>query len=226
MNKVLAAGAAVVAVIAVGVAVVAAQPGTLHIERSLAIAATPATVFPYANDFTKWSEWSPWLAMDPDQKIEISPTSSGVGAWTTWEGDDNVGKGKMTITESTPHILVKQQIDFVEPWASTAIATIAIEPIAEGSTVTWAFDSPQDFTGKAMGLFMDMDSMIGADFERGLARLKTAAETKAAEEAKARAEEEAQRAAIEDEATKALEAAFREALKGEDGALEIKTLDW
>ena len=226
MNKVLAGGGAAVAVIAVGVAIIAAQPGTLHVERSATIAAKPAIVFSYANDFSNWEAWSPWRDVDPDQKVQISPTSSGVGAWTTWEGDENVGKGKMTITESTPHLLVKQQIDFVEPWESTAVATIAIEPIDEGSRVTWSFDSPQDFTAKAMGLFMGMNDLIGADFDKGLARLKSVAEEQAAEDAKLQAAEEAKRKTLEDAATKALEDAFRDALSKEGAEVEVETVDW
>jgi hypothetical protein len=171
------------ALVVIGLVLVVAalgEPDTLHVERSTAIAAAPADIFPFANDYTKWGEWDPWRAKDPDQKTEISDPPAGVGAWTTWEGDENVGKGKMTITASKENEQVVQDLHFIEPWESTAVATLTLSPQGHGTKVTWAFDSPQPFMAKAMGLFMDMDAMLGPDFEQGLSNLKTAAE-KAAE---------------------------------------------
>ncbi|MFT4625172.1 MAG: hypothetical protein ACI8PZ_003838 [Myxococcota bacterium] len=221
MKKVLAGVAlAVVALAAALGGAVATQPDTLHVERSIAITASPAVVFPMANDYRNWDKWDPWRAKDPDQKTTISDPPLGVGAWTAWEGDENVGRGKMTIIESTPNILVRQTLEFFEPWESTAVATVAIDPADAGCNVTWSFDSQQDLMSKAAGLFMDMDSMLGPDFEAGLASLKAAAEAESAR----LAEEEKRIADANAEATKALEDAFRSALEaGADG--QVLTLE-
>jgi hypothetical protein len=219
MKKVLAAGAAGLALIVIGLgAAVSMQSSTMHVERSVTIAAAPAVVFPYINDFSRFAEWSPWTEVDPDQVIETSDDAAGVGAWMTWSGDANVGSGKMQVIDSTPHLLVKQDITFTEPFAGAAVASLSIEPVAEGSVLTWSMDMERGFMAKAVGLTMDMEGALAADYDRGLAKLKGLAEAEvAATAAASRTESE--------EATKALEKAFRDALSGEGGA-EGGTLEW
>lgn len=195
MKKVLLGILAVVVLTLLGVVVAAlAQPDTLRLSRSVVIAAAPADVFPLANDFDQWSKWNPWQDLDPAQKTTFSDARSGVGAWYSWEGNDQVGKGKMTITTSEPNQKVGHHIEFIEPFASTADTELAFTPEGDNTKVTWSFESPNNFMGKVFGLFMDMEGLLGADFEKGLARLKPLAEAQAV------ARKDAEKAAAEAEA--------------------------
>ncbi len=182
MNKVLSIslGVATVALVTF-LAVVAVQPSELHVERSVTIAATPADVFPYANDFDKWQQWNPWREMDPSQVETFSENKVGVGAWYNWAGNEDVGEGRMTIRESVPDQKVVHDLHFIEPFKSEAVVTFTLAPAGDQTQVTWGFDGKNDFLGKAFGLFVDMDTMLGADFQRGLDKLKPLAEKAATE---------------------------------------------
>ena len=103
--------------------------------------------------------------------------ASGVGATYAWAGNDEVGEGRMTIEKSEPGKLVVIKIEFLAPMEATNTATFSFSPTAEGTKVTWAMDGNNDFMAKAFQLFVDFDKMVGADFEKGLAALKTAAES-------------------------------------------------
>ncbi|MFZ5479987.1 MAG: SRPBCC family protein [Myxococcota bacterium] len=198
MKKVLMAVGGVVALAVVGVVAGASmQPDVMKVERSVTVAAAPADVFPYANNFEKWATWNPWKDIDPNQKTANSSPPEGKGAWTTWEGNDDVGKGKMTITESVPPSKVVEDLQFIEPFESRAVVTLTFTPEGEGTKVTWGFESPNNFMAKVMYLFMDMDAMLGKDFEKGLNTLKPLAEAdaKARVEAEKKAAEEAAAAA-------------------------------
>ncbi|MDP2316573.1 MAG: SRPBCC family protein [Pseudomonadota bacterium] len=179
----------IVGVVAVGALVflgaAAMQPSALHVERSVLIAATPADVFPYANDFEQWQRWNPWRDMDPSQKETFSENKVGVGAWYTWEGNDEVGKGRMTIRESVQDQKVVEDLHFIEPFESKPVVTFTLAAEGDKTKVTWGFDNEQDFKGKAFGMVMDMDAMLGADFQRGLDKLKPLAETTAMERVEA-----------------------------------------
>ncbi len=201
MNKKLLIGAFIAfdTVVVLGVIAIVLQPDVMHVERSVVVQATPADVFPLANDYREWGKWDPWRAKDPDQKTTISDPPVGVGAWTAWEGDENVGKGKMTITESVENVRVVQDLEFFEPWQSKAVATVALTPEGAGTKVTWSFDSQNDFMGKAMGLVMDMEAMLAPDFEKGLVSLKAHGEAAAT----ARLAAEADRQRLADEAAAA-----------------------
>ncbi len=204
VGKVLG-GVAVVGVLGLGglAAVVAMQPATTHIERSLLVNAAPADVFPLVNDFRHWVVWNPWQDMDPSQKTTVSEDPIGVGAWYTWEGNDQVGKGKMSIVESVEPTKIVEQLEFIEPFQSKADITFTFAPEGAGTKVVWAYDAENDFMTKAFGLVMDMDAMLGADFEKGLARLAPAAEKLASERIAAEA---AAKAAAEAAAVAAAEA--------------------
>jgi hypothetical protein len=180
-NIVLGVLGVVVVGLVVFAGVVSMQPGEMKVERSVTVAATPADVFPFANDFEQWQKWNPWRDMDPSQKEIFSENKVGVGAWYTWEGNDDVGKGKMTITESVQDQKVVEDLHFIEPFESKAVVTFSMAPAGDQTTVTWGFVSQQDFMGKAFGLFVDMDAMLGADFQRGLDKLKPLAEAAATE---------------------------------------------
>lgn len=160
-------------------AFVQTRPAEFHIERSLQMNAPAATVFGYINDFHKWSLWSPWDKLDPSMKREYSGASSGVGAAYGWTGNDQVGSGKMTITETMPPEMVKIALDFIAPFEAHNRATFSIRSAGTSSTVTWMMDGENGFMGKAASVFMDMDQLVGKDFEAGLASIKQAAETDA-----------------------------------------------
>lgn len=195
MKKILLGIVAVFAVVILGfLAVVAMQPAEIHVERSTTIEATPAHVFAHVSDLRRFVEWSPWSDVDPNQTTDFSDPPSGVGAWYSWEGNKEVGVGKMTITEVVADKKVVQELAFFEPWESKGYVSFLLEPAGEGTQVTWTFDENAGFMMKAMGLFMSMDEMLGSDYEKGLASLKATVEAQAAEQ---RAAEEAVRAAEE-----------------------------
>lgn len=170
------------ALFAVLLLVVATRPGHLHIERSLSMAAPPSVVFPLIDDFHAWQSWSPWEKLDPNMKREITGAPHGKGALYSWFGNDEVGSGTMEITESTPQQQVQIRLEFKQPWAATNTTTFTLAPSsapATGTRVTWSMDGENSFGAKAMGLVMDMDHMIGKDFESGLTNLQAMAEAAA-----------------------------------------------
>ena len=174
MSKVL-----VVLVLLLGgaAAYVATRPDAYHVERSTTVEAPPATVFAQIDDLSVWKEWSPWEKKDPAMKRTLSATTSGVGASYSWAGNKEVGKGKMTITDSRPGEKVVEKLEFIEPFQSQADITFTLAPENATTTkVTWAMDGKHNFISKAMNVVKPMDKMIGPDFEKGLSRLKQAAE--------------------------------------------------
>lgn len=205
MKKVLLGIAGALVVTIGGVAAAASmQPATTHIERSVTVSATAADLEPHVSDFTNFVNWSPWTGLDPSQATTFSDPPSGKGAWYTWEGNDDVGKGRMDLTVQEPGKVV-HHLTFIEPFAAEADASILWAAEGDGLKVTWTYDADNDFMGKVMSLFMNMDDMLGPDYEKGLANLKSnvekdaevriakekeAAERKAAEEAAAAAEAE------------------------------------
>jgi len=183
--------------IAVGGVLVAAstQPDVLHVERSTTVAAAPQDVYPLIDDYHQFVKWSPWSALDPDQTTEISDPPGGVDAWYSWSGNEDVGSGKMTTTAVEENVKVVQDLHFIEPFESQAEVALTIEPRGEDQVeVHWTFDQESNLMAKAMGLFMDMDAMLGADFEKGLASLGTMAE--AAAQDRLEAEREVAEAAV------------------------------
>ncbi|HEX8167407.1 MAG TPA: SRPBCC family protein, partial [Beijerinckiaceae bacterium] len=176
--------AVVVIVLAVAVAAVlvlaAKKPATFRIARSIRIAAPPQRIFALIDDFRAWSAWSPWEKMDPALKRTHGGAPRGTGAVYAWEGNRKVGQGRMEIVEASPPSRIAIRLDFLKPFEAhnTAEFTLVPEGDATGAVteVTWAMTGPNVFMGKVMGVFVDMDRMIGRDFERGLANLKAAAE--------------------------------------------------
>ena len=157
--------------------VIALRPATFHLERSINVAAPTEAAFAQVNDFHAWSKWSPWEKLDPAMKRSYEGPPSGVGAKYAWVGNKEVGEGRMTIQQSEPSSIVVK-LEFLKPFAATNTASFAFAPTSDGgSKVTWAMDGNLDFMGKAVHLFMDMEKMLGPDFEKGLSELKVAAET-------------------------------------------------
>ena len=165
------------ALVFVFVVFVAMQPSDFHVERTATIATPQADVFAQVNDLRKWDAWSPWAKLDPDAKISFEGPEAGQGAATSWAGNDKVGEGKMTIVESRPDEEVKLKVDFVKPFEGTSTSEFVFKPQGEGTEVTWAMSSHHGFLAKAFCLVMNGKKMIGDDMEKGLAQLKSVAET-------------------------------------------------
>jgi carbon monoxide dehydrogenase subunit G len=182
----IAAGLVILAI------VVATRPSELKVERSQTIQAPADVVFGMINDFHAWSEWSPWERLHPGMQRTHAGSESGVGAEYSWSGNEDVGTGRMTITESQPQRQVDIKLEFIEPWEATNTARFTLNEAGEGVNVTWAITGENNFAAKAAGMFMDMDAMIGKDLEQGFANMKQLAEAKAEE-----LDAEAQRAAAE-----------------------------
>ena len=168
-----------VLLIAVGgvLAMAATKPTHYHIERSATISAAPAAVFAHVNDFHAWEAWSPWEKIDPAMKRTFEGPPNGKDATYAWVGNDKVGEGKMTIIESQPDARVGIRLEFIKPFAETCQADFALASEGEGTKVTWGMDGNHNYVSKIMCVFMDMDKMIGTDFEKGLGQLKTLAES-------------------------------------------------
>lgn len=168
---------AVVAIILLLVLVVATRPSPFRVERSATIAAPPQLPFDKVNDFRAWSSWSPYEKKDPQIKRTYGGPAAGAGATYAWAGDKNVGEGRMTIERSERPSLVEIKLEFFKPFKGTNTARFTFEPAAGGTKVTWAMDGRYNFISKGVSLVMDMDKMIGTDFEAGLAALKAQAES-------------------------------------------------
>jgi hypothetical protein len=172
----------VLAVILIGLAAyIATRPDTYHVERSIDIGAPAAVIFPSVADLKAMGEWSPWDKRDPAMKKTYSDTTSGVGASYAWEGNKQVGKGRMTITELRVPDHVADKLEFIEPFPSLAETAMDLKATGPTAThVTWSMDGKSNFIGKAFSLVMSMDKAVGGDFETGLANLKGIAEAKQA----------------------------------------------
>jgi len=157
-------------------AVVAMQPAEFRVARSATIAAPLPAVFAQVNDFRKWPAWSPYDKLDPAMKKTYSGAPAGTGASYAWAGNHEAGVGRATITESRPDELVRIRLDFEQPFAGTAFAEFRFKPDGERTVVEWSLAGANSFLAKAVHLFMDMDKMVGGQFETGLAQLKAVAE--------------------------------------------------
>jgi uncharacterized protein YndB with AHSA1/START domain len=185
-KKVLGYIVAIVGLAIVIVLVMAAmKPSAFKVQREADIAAPPATVFALINDFHAWPGWSPWEKLDPNMKRTLDGPPAGEGATYAWAGNEKAGEGKMTITESVPDAHVGLKLDFIKPFASSNQVDFTLEPKGGGTHVTWAMTGNNNFTIKVFTVFMNMDEMIGADFDAGLANLKTLAEQQAPADAAA-----------------------------------------
>ncbi len=173
IKKILAVLAVPVVVLLI---VVALQPADFRIARSTAMSAPPAAVFAQVNDLHKFQDWSPWAKLDPAAKTAFQGPPAGTGASFGWAGNMQVGEGTMTITESRPGELVRFQLDFKKPMAGTNTAEFTFKPEGDKTVVTWSMSGHNNFMAKAVGLVINCDKMVGGQFEKGLADLKTIVE--------------------------------------------------
>jgi Polyketide cyclase / dehydrase and lipid transport len=165
------------AVIVVGfVAIVATQPSEFRVVRTATIAAPAPAVFAQVNDFHNWEAWNPWAKIDPAMKQAYEGAPAGTGAVYTWSGNKEAGEGRMTLIESRPSDLIRVQLEFLKPFRGTSIAEFTFKPEGDHTVVTWSMTGRNNFIAKAVHLFMDMDKMIGGNFEKGLAQMKSVVE--------------------------------------------------
>ena len=169
--------AIVVVVLLAGVLIFAAtKPDTFRVERAISIKAPPERIFPFLNDLHNFGAWSPYEKKDPAMKRTFSGPASGKGAVYEWDGDKNVGKGRMEISDTAPPSNVTIKLDFVKPFEAHNIVVFTLAPKGDFTEVTWAMQGPVPYVAKIVHVFLDMDSMVGKDFESGLANLKAISE--------------------------------------------------
>jgi carbon monoxide dehydrogenase subunit G len=166
----------VVVLIAAILILAAGKPDTFRVQRAARIKAPPEKIFGFINDFNRWGSWSPWEKKDPAMKRTYGASTSGKGAVYAWEGNKDVGQGRMEIAESSPPSKVTLKLDFVKPFEAHNIVEFALEPKGDATNVTWAMQGATPYFAKIIHVFINMDSMVGKDFETGLANLKAAAE--------------------------------------------------
>jgi uncharacterized protein YndB with AHSA1/START domain len=170
-------------VVVLFLAFVATRPSTYQVTRTAAINAPAETVFTYLADLHNWNSWSPWAGRDPNLKTTYSGAPSGVGAIYEWNGNDQVGSGRMKVTDVKPSEQVGIELTFLKPWESTNRVEFTLASSGGATNTTWAMKGNHNFISKAFSVFMDMEKMMGPDFEAGLAKLKTLTEAKAKEQA-------------------------------------------
>jgi len=154
----------------------ATRPDSFRVERSAQVKAPPEKIYPLIADFHGWSAWSPWEKLDPAMKRTFSGAAQGQGAVYEWSGNSKVGTGRMEITGASAPSQVTIQLDFLKPFEGHDVSEFALAPQGDGTNVTWSMHGPSPYVSKLMGIFFNMDKMIGGDFDRGLANLKAAAE--------------------------------------------------
>jgi len=177
MLKITAAIAVVLAIAIAAVLILAAtKPDKLRVERTAIIKAPSETVFPLINDFRKWRTWSPYETKDPAMKRTYGGAESGKGATYAWDGDKNVGSGRMEILDASAPQKIVIKLDFFTPFEGHNTAEFTMLPQGDGTHVTWLMHGPANFMSRLIQVFINLDNMIGKDFEAGLANLKKVAE--------------------------------------------------
>ncbi len=167
-------------VIAVAIAAVliyaATKPDAFRIQRSLTIAGPADKIFPHLNDYRAWQAWSPYEKKDPAMKRTFSGPATGPGATYEWDGDKNVGKGRIEITEVSPNARIAFNLSMLKPFEAHNKGEFTLEPQGNTTVVTWSMYGRTPYLAKIMHVFFNMDRMVGGDFEVGLASLKGIAE--------------------------------------------------
>jgi uncharacterized protein YndB with AHSA1/START domain len=172
--------AIIAAVLAIAIAIVlilaATKPDTFRVQRATTVKAPPEKIFPLINDFHQWGTWSPYENKDPAMKRSYSGAASGKGAVYAWDGNKNVGSGRMEILDTSAPSKIVIKLDFFTPFEGHNTAEFTMLPQGDATNVTtnvtWLMHGPSPFMGKIMHVFINMDRMVGKDFEIGLANLK------------------------------------------------------
>ncbi|WP_426190997.1 SRPBCC family protein [Massilia sp. DWR3-1-1] len=166
----------VLAIVIVILLMAAMKPDSFTIVRSTTVNAPPEKIAALITDFHRWRAWSPWEHLDPAMQRSFSGAPSGKGAVYEWRGNKEVGRGRMEILEAATPARTVVKLDFIEPFASSNVTEFLLVPAGAGTTVSWTMTGPMLFVSKLMTVFVSMDTLIGKDFDKGLAQLKTAAE--------------------------------------------------
>ncbi|MDB5935096.1 MAG: hypothetical protein JWQ01_2440 [Massilia sp.] len=166
----------ILAAIVVVLGMAAMKPDTFSVRRTVRIQAPPEKIAAFITDFHQWTNWSPWEHLDPNMKRTFSGAPAGKGSIYEWEGNSDVGKGRMEILEATTPAQTVVKLDFLKPLESHSTTEFTLAPQDGATTVTWNMHGPMPFLSRVMTVFMNMDDMIGKDFDKGLAQMKAAAE--------------------------------------------------
>ena len=173
MSEAIVIIAVIVAIAIAAVLILAAtKPDTLRVQRSVSIKAPAETIFPLIHDFQQWRSWSPYENKDPAMKRTYSGAERGRGAVYAWDGDKNVGSGRMEILEASAPQKIVIKLDFFTPFEGHNTAEFTMLPQGDGTHVTWVMSGCSNFMARLIQVFINLDNMIGRDFEAGLANLK------------------------------------------------------
>jgi hypothetical protein len=154
----------------------ATRPDVFRVHRVANIKAPPEKIVPLINDLHGFGSWSPYEKLDPAMKRTFSGAPSGKGAVYEWDGDKNVGQGRMEISDTSPPSKVTIRLDFLRPFEAHNMVEFTLAAKGDYTDVTWAMQGPVPYPAKVIHVFFDMDSMVGKDFETGLANLKSISE--------------------------------------------------
>jgi len=177
MFEVIAVIAAVVVLaIAIILVLAARKANTFSVKRAIAVKAAPDKIFPLINDFHQWGSWSPYENRDPAMQRSFSGEASGKGAVYAWNGNKNIGSGRMEILEASSPSKIVIKLDFFAPFEAHNTAEFTMLPRGDMTQLTWLMHGPAPFMSKLMQVFINLDNMVGKDFEVGLANLKRLAE--------------------------------------------------
>lgn len=167
----------IIAVMAAFLIYAASRPNTFSLVRSAEFRAPPERVFGQLNDFKNWAAWSPWEEMDPSMQRSFTGAAAGKGAKYAWVGNKKVGEGNMEITRSVAASNIELDLNFLKPFKASNVTEFTLSPTQNGTHVKWEMRGPLNLMMKVMHMFMNMDSMVGKDFEKGLSKLKTIVES-------------------------------------------------
>jgi uncharacterized protein YndB with AHSA1/START domain len=168
--------AIIAAILAIAIAIVLilalTKPTAFSVQRATSIKAPAEKVFPLINDFHQWGTWSPYENKDPSMKRTYSGANSGKGAVYAWDGNKNVGSGRMEILDISVPSKIVIKLDFFKPFEGHNTAEFTMLPQGDATNLTWLMHGPAPLMHRVIQVFMNLDHMIGKDFEVGLANLK------------------------------------------------------
>jgi hypothetical protein len=170
---------ALIAIVAIVLAYAASRPADFRITRSMRMAAPPDRILPFIDDFHEWRAWSPWESLDPAMKRTYGGAPRGVGTTYEWDGNKKAGAGRMAVVREDARN-VEMSLDFTRPFRANNVSAFALEPDGDATRVVWTMSGTNPLMAKVFGLFMNMDQLVGNDFEKGLTSLKGLAEGSAA----------------------------------------------
>jgi hypothetical protein len=174
LRKVVLGGLVLVSVLLM---IASFKPDFFKVSRSINISAPQDKVFGHVNDLHQWEAWSPWAKLDPHAQNTYEGAASGEGAAMSWKGNNQVGEGRMTITQSRPIEYIQFRLDFEKPFKGTSMAEFSFMTQNDQTIVTWTMSGKNDWIAKVMSVFMNCDKMIGEQFDKGLLQLKSVAES-------------------------------------------------